>query len=190
MQAQQAAQQRHHAEDSRDGSLHQSQHLGHTVPLQDQPKGALYHYTVPATSSEVEPLLTKEQHDILEAHFQKQPKPTTIVKGTIAESLKVSLEKVVVSNRYLIAFVRRLIVTGLVPKPPCESQARCEKGCRTCYTLPGSAERCWKRASFRRSAQYAGSADAEASASTSTIVLRNGASMVWRSGLPKSSPST
>lgn len=43
---------------------------------------------------DVKPRLTKEQHDILEQHFQQQHKPTTIVKKDFAEKLQVPLDKI------------------------------------------------------------------------------------------------
>lgn len=46
---------------------------------------------------DIKPRLTKEQHDILEAHFQKQHKPNTNTKKQVAENLGVSLDKVNVS---------------------------------------------------------------------------------------------
>jgi len=46
---------------------------------------------------DIKPRLTKEQHDVLEAHYQKVPKPTTMVKKNFAEQLGVSLDKVNVS---------------------------------------------------------------------------------------------
>jgi hypothetical protein len=136
------------AEDSGDGSLHQSQHFGHAVnaPLQDQPRGALYHPTVPPNMScEVKPRLTKDQHDVLEAHFQKQHKPSTNVKRGFAESLNVSLDKVNVSNQRLIGCVWQLTVAELVPKPPRKIQAGCEEGCRTGDALPNPLANLWVR---------------------------------------------
>lgn len=50
-------------------------------------------------SCDIKPRLTKEQHDVLESHYQKQHKPTTSTKKNFAESLHVSLEKVNVSTR-------------------------------------------------------------------------------------------
>ena len=47
--------------------------------------------------AEVKPRLTKEQHDILERHFQQQPKPSTNVKKGFAEVLGVPLDKINVS---------------------------------------------------------------------------------------------
>lgn len=47
-----------------------------------------------APPTEVRPRLTKEQHDILERHFQGEKKPTTATKKSIAESLEVPLEKI------------------------------------------------------------------------------------------------
>ena len=49
-------------------------------------------------SCDIKPRLTKEQHDILETHFQSQPKPNTSTKKGFAESLNVSLDKVNVSQ--------------------------------------------------------------------------------------------
>ncbi|KAF2085174.1 hypothetical protein K490DRAFT_59009 [Saccharata proteae CBS 121410] len=43
---------------------------------------------------DVKPRLTKEQHDILEAHFQQQHKPSTTTKKGFAESLGVPLDKI------------------------------------------------------------------------------------------------
>ncbi|KAF2161847.1 hypothetical protein M409DRAFT_58912 [Zasmidium cellare ATCC 36951] len=45
-------------------------------------------------SCDIKPRLTKEQHDILEAHYQKQQKPNTNTKKGFADSLGVSLDKV------------------------------------------------------------------------------------------------
>ena len=87
------------AEDSREVN---GQHYSHAVnlPLQDQTTNGLYHPTVPPMSCEVKPRLTKEQHDILENHFQKQHKPSTSIKKGFAETLNVSLDKVNVSYIY------------------------------------------------------------------------------------------
>jgi len=43
---------------------------------------------------DVKPRLTKEQHDVLETHYQQQNKPNTVVKKGFAEGLGVSLDKV------------------------------------------------------------------------------------------------
>ncbi|KAF2145656.1 uncharacterized protein K452DRAFT_315852 [Aplosporella prunicola CBS 121167] len=43
---------------------------------------------------DVKPRLTKEQHDILEAHFQQQHKPTTSTKKGFADALGVPLDKI------------------------------------------------------------------------------------------------
>lgn len=48
-------------------------------------------------SCDIKPRLTKEQHDVLETHFKKQPKPNTNTKKGFAETLGVSLDKVNVS---------------------------------------------------------------------------------------------
>ena len=48
-------------------------------------------------ATDVKPRLTKEQHDILETHFQQQHKPSTSTKKTFAESLGVPLDKINVS---------------------------------------------------------------------------------------------
>ncbi|OCK78784.1 hypothetical protein K432DRAFT_280264, partial [Lepidopterella palustris CBS 459.81] len=47
---------------------------------------------------DVKPRLTKEQHDILEAHFQQQHKPSTSTKKGFAESLGVPVDKINVSS--------------------------------------------------------------------------------------------
>ncbi|GIZ40202.1 hypothetical protein CKM354_000355400 [Cercospora kikuchii] len=48
----------------------------------------------PQMTCDIKPRLTKEQHDILESHFQKQNKPSTNTKKGFAETLNVSLDKV------------------------------------------------------------------------------------------------
>lgn len=76
-----------------------------------------HHYGIPASSvpehsraayatavaqhqiaCDIKPRLTKEQHDILEAHYTEQTKPNTSTKKGFAESLNVSLDKVNVSS--------------------------------------------------------------------------------------------
>ena len=52
---------------------------------------------MPQHMCDTKPRLTKEQHDVLEAHYTKQPKPNTSTKKGFAESLGVSLDKVNVS---------------------------------------------------------------------------------------------
>jgi hypothetical protein len=51
--------------------------------------------------SDVKPRLSKEQHDILESHYQQQSKPNTQTKKGFAESLNVPLDKVNVSREPL-----------------------------------------------------------------------------------------
>jgi hypothetical protein len=51
----------------------------------------------PPHAPDVKPRLTKEQHDILEAEFQRQNKPTTATKKSFAESLNVPVDKINVS---------------------------------------------------------------------------------------------
>jgi hypothetical protein len=48
--------------------------------------------------ADVKPRLTKEQHDILEAHFQQQHKPSTSTKKGFAETLGVPVDKINVSH--------------------------------------------------------------------------------------------
>jgi hypothetical protein len=47
--------------------------------------------------ADVKPRLTKEQHDILEAHFSSQHKPSTSTKKGFAETLGVPVDKINVS---------------------------------------------------------------------------------------------
>jgi hypothetical protein len=49
--------------------------------------------------ADVKPRLTKEQHDILEAHFSQHPKPSTSTKKGFAENLGVPLDKINVRDR-------------------------------------------------------------------------------------------
>jgi hypothetical protein len=50
--------------------------------------------TIIQVCGDVKPRLTKEQHDILERHFQQQSKPTTSVKKGFADALGVPLDKI------------------------------------------------------------------------------------------------
>lgn len=72
-------------------------------PVQ-QPNGTAKPAPAPAAKphhngcADVKPRLTKEQHDILEAHFQQQHKPSTSTKKGFAESLGVPVDKINVSR--------------------------------------------------------------------------------------------
>lgn len=44
--------------------------------------------------SDVKPRLTKDQHDVLEHHFQQQHKPSTNTKKDFAIKLNVPLDKI------------------------------------------------------------------------------------------------
>lgn len=69
-----------------------------TSSMADPSKAAFFNSGLPhQMPCDIKPRLTKEQHDILEAHYQKQPKPNTNTKKSFAETLGVSLDKVNVS---------------------------------------------------------------------------------------------
>ncbi|KAI7403057.1 hypothetical protein KC328_g2526 [Hortaea werneckii] len=61
------------------------------APMGDPTKTSYIQQQVPC---DIKPRLTKEQHDVLEAEFQRQHKPNTITKKRFAEVLGVSLDKV------------------------------------------------------------------------------------------------
>ncbi|KAI6806959.1 hypothetical protein KC350_g13937, partial [Hortaea werneckii] len=61
------------------------------APMGDPAKTSYIQQQVPC---DIKPRLTKEQHDVLEAEFQRQHKPNTITKKRFAEVLGVSLDKV------------------------------------------------------------------------------------------------
>ena len=66
--------------------------------VNDQHKNAFFgQHQIPC---DIKPRLTKEQHDILEGHFQRAPKPNTATKKTFADTLGVSLDKVNVSVQF------------------------------------------------------------------------------------------
>ena len=77
----------------------QQQHFSRAVNahMPEQPSGPLYHPVVAPMSCDVKPRLTKEQHDLLETHFQKQHKPSTTIKRGFADTLSVPLDKINVS---------------------------------------------------------------------------------------------
>ncbi|EKG19392.1 Homeobox [Macrophomina phaseolina MS6] len=64
------------------------------LKVSSEPNVRLHQPPVHPVCQEVKPRLTKEQHDILEAHFQQQHKPSTTTKKGFAESLGVPLEKI------------------------------------------------------------------------------------------------
>ena len=93
------------AEDSGESSSQPAQHVSQaaSASVQDQSKAAFFHPNAPQSMScEIKPRLTKEQHDILEAHYIKQQKPNTNTKKGFAESLSVSLDKVNVSVQNVV----------------------------------------------------------------------------------------
>ncbi|KAK4507494.1 hypothetical protein PRZ48_001229 [Zasmidium cellare] len=71
-----------------DAHHHQHHHHPYSMP-EHYPQQLPQHM-----SCDIKPRLTKEQHDILEAHYQKQQKPNTNTKKGFADSLGVSLDKV------------------------------------------------------------------------------------------------
>nr|POE71440.1 homeobox-leucine zipper protein hat1 [Quercus suber] len=74
-------------------SDHYNPHANPT--LEDMHNSSYYNPNMNAAlSCDIKPRLTKEQHDILETHFQEQNKPNTNIKKAFAESLGVSLERV------------------------------------------------------------------------------------------------
>ncbi|TKX23862.1 homeobox domain-containing protein 2 [Elsinoe australis] len=80
----------------RQDSYQHMQH--HHVPQQDfygHPQfPPHYAHHLASLAVDVKPRLTKEQHDILESHYQQQSKPNTQTKKGFAEALGVSLDKV------------------------------------------------------------------------------------------------
>ena len=71
-----------------------------TNSMSQRAKSAYFNAGIPHNiNCDIKPRLTKEQHDILEAHFQKQHKPNTNTKKQVEEGLGVSLDKVNVSAR-------------------------------------------------------------------------------------------
>lgn len=56
------------------------------------------HPNLVPVGGDVKPRLTKDQHEVLEDHFRREPKPSTQTKKDIAESLHTSLEKINVSH--------------------------------------------------------------------------------------------
>lgn len=67
----------------------------HAAPIMPEAgRGGYYHHQ---QLCDIKPRLTKDQHDILESHYQSQHKPNTHIKKGYADRLGVSLEKVNVS---------------------------------------------------------------------------------------------
>ncbi|KAF4549434.1 Hypothetical protein D9617_21g096550 [Elsinoe fawcettii] len=79
-------------------SDYQQQMQQHHMPQQDfyahHQFNPHYAHHLASLAVDVKPRLTKEQHDILESHYQQQSKPNTQTKKGFAETLGVSLDKV------------------------------------------------------------------------------------------------
>lgn len=71
-------------------------HMPHAGPHQPFDLATRPHmqHNGPPGATDVKPRLTKEQHDILESHFQQQPKPSTNTKRGFAENLGVPVDKI------------------------------------------------------------------------------------------------
>lgn len=82
------------------GSLHTSHYLEHgSGSMADSQQGNYFNVNgQPAMACDIKPRLTKTQHEMLEAEYLKQNKPSTSTKKGFAEALGVSLDKVNVSN--------------------------------------------------------------------------------------------
>jgi hypothetical protein len=76
-----------------------------------QPTGPRPTTTIVQVCADVKPRLTKDQHEILERHFQAQPKPSTSVKKGFADGLGVPLDKinVCVAETYRLTIFALLI---------------------------------------------------------------------------------
>lgn len=87
----------HHT--TRSSNSTQSSGLSST-PGGQHPHQPPHNPTILQVCAEVKPRLTKEQHDILERHFQQQPKPSTHTKKGFADMLGVPLDKINVCSYY------------------------------------------------------------------------------------------
>lgn len=140
------------SEDLHQQQLFQDFEQQHLASLQD-PNSAMFamNGATPGqrgSCGDVKPRLTKEQHDILEAHYQKQQKPNTSTKRSFAESLNVSLEKVnvCVSTPTLHCVVERMsilihIVAELVPEQTSKIKTGCQEAARHSWCLRSLPDR-------------------------------------------------
>lgn len=78
-----------------------------------------------AKANETKPRLGKDEVDILEREFKKNPKPTTQVKRQFAEDMGVDLARINVSST-LYLWVTFADKTELVPESTCKTEARKE----------------------------------------------------------------
>lgn len=81
-----------------------------------------------AKANETKPRLGKDEVDILEREFKKNPKPTTQTKRQFAEEMGVDLARINVSVDGGTGGARSLTVVELVPESTCEEEAREEAG--------------------------------------------------------------
>jgi hypothetical protein len=73
---------------------------------------------------DVKPRLTKEQHDVLEQHFQMQHKPSTMTKKDFATRLGVPLDKINVRDHQCQSYATVAnVILELVPEPQGQGQA-------------------------------------------------------------------
>jgi len=95
--------------------LSEAQHLGVSSSSSSQSAlqlHGLYPDMEQRVSHESKPRLSKEQQDILERHFQAQPKPSTTIKRGFADTLGVPLDKINVSPVLVVHCQERSILTS------------------------------------------------------------------------------
>lgn len=81
-----------------------------------------------AKANETKPRLGKDEVDILEREFKKNPKPTTQTKRQFAEEMGVDLARINVSTWRIYWTWAKLTVVELVPESTCEEEAGEEAG--------------------------------------------------------------
>jgi bisphosphoglycerate-dependent phosphoglycerate mutase len=77
-----------------------------------------------AKTNETKPRLGKDEVDILEREFKKNPKPSTQTKRQFAEEMRVDLARINVCSQSSPARLITDAFTELVPEPPGEAEAR------------------------------------------------------------------
>lgn len=110
----------HHDQMSHYSDAHQTYAMAQSAPMIAMPNVA--------KANETKPRLGKDEVDILEREFKKNPKPTTQTKRQFAEEMAVDLARINVSVEGDIGRALSLTIAELVPESTCEEETGEEAG--------------------------------------------------------------
>ena len=105
----------HHFQHLRPGSIHQGihhypdpqQNLRTYAAMAHRQPTAMIGMPHPPKTNETKPRLGKDEVDILEREFKKNPKPSTQTKRQFAEDMRVDLARINVRSQNLLRYCQR-----------------------------------------------------------------------------------